>query len=295
VTVSLAVILVALPCFPWAATDPDYVKELQAWRDAREQKLRADNGWLTLVGRLPLKAGANTIGTGKDNDLVFPPGLKGTGPSRLGVIKVDDVAMRVTLRPAEGVEFVAGGKPITGDRAFATDKPDWVGLGRLQFHVIIRDGKYFLRLADNESAVRKSFPGCVWYPPDERFKVEATFVPNSVGKTIHVVNILGQASQEQCPGYAEFKLDGEMHRLDAIAEGDGLFFVFRDQTSGDTTYATRFLTVTRWPKNGGTFTLDFNKSYNPPCAVSAFTTCPTAPKQNVLKVRIEAGEKYVKP
>jgi hypothetical protein len=180
VTVFLAAMLVAFPCFPLTASDPDYVKELLAWRDAHEQNLRADNGWLTLAGRFPLKAGANTIGTAKDNDVVFPPELKGTGPSRLGVIHVDDVAMRVILRPAEGVEFVAGGKPIAGERAFATDKPDWVGLGRLQFHIIIRDGKYFLRLADNESAVRKSFPGCVWYPADERFKVEATFVATRI-------------------------------------------------------------------------------------------------------------------
>jgi uncharacterized protein (DUF1684 family) len=37
--------------------------------------------------------------------------------------------------------------------------------------------------------------------------------------------------------------------------------------------------------------LDFNKAYNPPCAFSAYTTCPLPPRQNVLKTRIEAGEK----
>jgi uncharacterized protein (DUF1684 family) len=293
--VFLAGALVAFSCLPVTAADPDFAKELGAWRDAREKKLRADNGWLTLAGRFPLKPGANTIGTAKDNDVVFPPELKGTGPDRLGVIHVDADAKRVTLRPADGVEFVAGDKAFAGERAFATDKPDWVGLGRLRFHVMIRDSKYFLRLADNESALRKNFLGCVWYPADERFKVEATFVPSSAGKTIRIVNVLDQISQEPCPGYAEFRLNGETQRLDAITEGDALFFVFRDQTSGDTTYWARFLTVEKWPKDGGTFTLDFNRAYNPPCAVSAFTTCPTAPKQNVLKVRVEAGEKYVKP
>ncbi|MBL8891604.1 MAG: DUF1684 domain-containing protein [Planctomycetaceae bacterium] len=40
------------------------------------------------------------------------------------------------------------------------------------------------------------------------------------------------------------------------------------------------------------FLLDFNRAYNPPCAVSDYTTCPTAPPQNVLKFRVEAGERY---
>lgn len=282
-------------CQPVSAADPAYEKELQNWRDAREKKLRADNGWLTLAGRFPLKPGANTVGTGKDNDIVFPPELKGTGPDRLGVVHVDADAKRVSLRPAGGVEFVAGDKPFRGERAFATDKPDWVGLGRLRFHIIVRDGKYVLRLADNESKARKEFPGCVWHPADERFKVEATFVPYPKGKTIRVVNVLDQASEQPCPGYAEFKVNGEVYKLDAIAEDGGLFFVFRDATAGETTYApARFLTVEKRPADNTTFTLDFNTAYNPPCAVSEFTTCPTAPRQNVLKVRIEAGEKYVK-
>jgi hypothetical protein len=66
------------------------------------------------------------VGTGKDNDVAFPPELRDTGPDRLGVIQVDADAKRVTLRPAEGVEFVAGDKAFVGERAFATDKPDWV-------------------------------------------------------------------------------------------------------------------------------------------------------------------------
>jgi uncharacterized protein (DUF1684 family) len=37
--------------------------------------------------------------------------------------------------------------------------------------------------------------------------------------------------------------------------------------------------------------LDFNRAYNPPCAFTDFATCPLPPRQNVLPVRIEAGEK----
>jgi uncharacterized protein (DUF1684 family) len=37
--------------------------------------------------------------------------------------------------------------------------------------------------------------------------------------------------------------------------------------------------------------VDFNKAYNPPCAFTAYATCPLPPPQNRLAVRVEAGEK----
>jgi uncharacterized protein (DUF1684 family) len=38
--------------------------------------------------------------------------------------------------------------------------------------------------------------------------------------------------------------------------------------------------------------LDFNRAYNPPCAVTPYATCPLAPKENRLAVAIPVGEKY---
>lgn len=276
-----------------AADDSAYVKEIQAWREGREKSLRADNGWLTLAGRYPLKVGANTFGVGRDNDVVFPAELKGVGPDRLGTLHVDAETKKVTLQLVDGVTMLSGGKEFTGERVFGVEAPDWVELGRLRMHIIVRGGRPILRIADNESAVRKNFKGRIWYPVDEAYRVEATFVPYPADRTIRVVNVLEEVSSEPCPGFAEFKLNGATHKLDAIAEGDGLFFVFRDATAGDTTYGSaRFLMIDKKPNDNAVFTLDFNKAYNPPCAFSEFTTCPIAPKQNILKVRVEAGEKY---
>lgn len=277
------------------SAEPTYAEEIKKWRADREQKLKADNGWLTLAGRFIMKDGANTFGTGKDNDVVFPPELKGTGPERLGTLVVDTAGKKVTLKPADGIAMVSGEKEFKGERVFDTAKRDWVGKDRFRMHVIERDGKYILRLADNQSELRKSFPGCVWYPADEKFKVEAKYVEYPEEKTLTIVNIIGEKSKQPNPGYAEFKIGGETFKLDGIREGDGLFFVFRDATAGDTTYVqARFIDIDKRPKGGETFTLDFNKAYNPPCAFSEFTTCPTPPAQNVLKVRIEAGEKFSK-
>jgi uncharacterized protein len=284
------------PMAPPAENSP-YADEIQKWRATREEKLRADNGWLTLAGRYPLKEGSNTFGTGKNNDVIFPSALAGVGPERLGTLDVDLKGKKVTLKLSDGVSMDRGGKSFTGERVLGTgtDKRDWVGLGRLRMHMIERNGRYVLRLADNESPVRKNFAGCVWYPPDEAYKIEARFVPYPAGKTLLIVNIIDEVSRQPCPGYAEFQLHGKVQRLDAIKEGEGLFFVFRDATAGDTTYgASRFLDIDKQPKPNESFTLDFNKAYNPPCSFSEFTTCPLPPKQNVLKTRIEAGEKYQK-
>lgn len=277
--------------------DPDYAAEIQKWRETREKKLRADNGWLTLAGRFPLKPGANTFGTGKGNDVVFPAQLAGTGPERLGTLQVDTVGKKVVLKLADGVAMTSDGKSFSGERVMGTvaGKRDWVSLGRISMHIIEREGRFILRLADNESLVRKNFPGCLWYPPNEAFKVEAKFTPYADGKTLSIVNVIDEVSEEPCAGYVEFHLAGKSFKLDAIAEGEALFFVFKDETSRDTTYPpSRFLTIEQRPKPNEPFFIDFNKAYNPPCAFSDFTTCPLPPAQNVLKFRIEAGEKYRK-
>ena len=43
-------------------------------------------------------------------------------------------------------------------------------------------------------------------------------------------------------------------------------------------------------KNGKTY-IDFNKATNPPCAFTEFATCPLPPRENILPVKILAGEK----
>jgi uncharacterized protein (DUF1684 family) len=81
-----------------------------------------------------------------------------------------------------------------------------------------------------------------------------------------------------------------------ITENDHeLWFIFRDLTSGDTTYpAARFL-YTSLPKDGKVV-LDFNRAENPPCAFNPYATCPLPPPENRLDLAVESGEKaYRKP
>jgi uncharacterized protein len=269
--------------------DPAYKKSVEDWRARAEASLRRDNGWLTLAGRYVLKPGENTFGTGDRNDIVFP---KGVGPVGMGSVFVEPGT--VTVKLVEGLKMKKDGIEYT-ERVMgtATDNRDWVTVGRAAFHFIERDGRYILRLADNDSEVRKRFGGRLWYDVDDRFRVPARYLPYDPPRKIKIVNVLDEVDDEPAPGYVEFEIDGRPYRLDAVGDDDGLFFVFRDDTAGDTTYRSgRFLYVEEKPRPGQIFQLDLNRAYNPPCAFSEFTTCPLPPKQNILKVRIDAGEKY---
>jgi uncharacterized protein (DUF1684 family) len=278
-----------LAAVPAIAADSTYVKAVEDWRATVDKGLRRDNGWLTLAGRFPMKTGANTFGTDEKNDIVFP---KGIGPAQMGTFLVEPG--KVTLKLAPGVSMEKDGMPFS-ERVMGTnlDKRDWVSSGRIAFHVIEREGKYILRLADNESDVRKNFQGRVWFPVSEGYKVKAKFVAYNPPHKIPIVNILDEVSDEPAPGYVEFKLNGKTYKLDAVGDDDGLFFILKDDTAGKTTYGSgRFLYVDKKPAPGETFDLDLNRAYNPPCAFSEYTTCPLPPKQNILKTKIEAGEKY---
>ena len=272
-----------------AAGDPQHVKSVKEWRDRAETGLKRDNGWLTLAGRFEMKPGVNTFGTARYNDIVFPPGL---GPDRMGTITVEGNKVRVKL--ADGLTMTKDGETFSErEMGVGTEKRDWVQMGRASFHVIERNGRYILRLADKESEVRKRFGGRVWYDVKESYLVPARYVAYDTPRKIPIVNVLDEVQDVDAPGYVEFKLNGKKQRLDVVGDDEGLFFVFRDATAGKTTYPPgRFLYVEKKPKPGEEFKLDLNRAYNPPCAFSEFTTCPLPPKQNILKVRIEAGEKY---
>jgi uncharacterized protein (DUF1684 family) len=289
-----ALALAAVALVAQAGAGAGYKADVEAWRAKVEQSLRKENGWLSLAGRYELAEGANTIGSGKDNQIVLAPGL---APERLGTIAVADD--KVTIRLAPEVEmFNARTDPLGfSERTLQTDRDqhDWIYLGRLSMYVLKRDdGRYILRTADTESEARRNFKGRVWYDVDPASRVEAKFIPYNGGKKTEIVNVLGEISDETVAGYLEFKWKGRTHRLDAFADpGEPLFVIFKDGTANSTTYPSGRFLVVPTAKNGRT-TIDFNKAYNPPCAFSAYTTCPLPPPQNVMKASVAAGEKYVR-
>ena len=254
-----------------ASVDPAYIRELQQWRTEREAKLKAPESWLAVAGLFWLHEGENKVGSDPQSDVVLPA----KAPKHAGVL----------VRHGEKADW----KPVTGTAAVLDEKSPPAMLGTISLALIVRGGKVGIRLKDPEADTRVHFTGLNWYPPDSQFHVKAKWVPYEKGHTIPITNVLGMTSQEPAPGYAEFTLGGNTYQLEPITEDDHLFFIFKDQTSASTTYgAGRFL-YAPMPSNG-TVDLDFNKAENPPCAFTAFATCPLPPRQNVLRVDIPAGE-----
>ena len=278
------------------AADASYVSEIEKWRTTREERLKADGGWLSVAGLFWLKDGANTFGSDKANDIVLPASVA----PKAGVIEFAPGGKAV-LRPQPGVEILTGGKPAAAEMPLLADTaeggPSVLVMGPVSLQVIERGGRYGLRMKDNQSAQRRDFKGLSWYPVSDTSRVVARFVPYPAGKTVPIANVLGQVDELKTPGYAAFTWNGTEVRLDPVLESPDakeLFFIFKDATSGrDTSPAGRYLYTPR-PENG-TLVLDFNKAYSPPCAFTAFATCPLPPPQNRLKVRIEAGEKKPAP
>jgi uncharacterized protein (DUF1684 family) len=176
-------------------------------------------------------------------------------------------------------------------------KPDEPGpptvarIGRLSLLVLLRAGRYAIRLKDPEHKLRQEFRGLRWFPPNESYRVTARFVRYDRPKAIPITNILGQTEPQPSPGYVVFELAGREWRLEPIqSDPKELFFIFRDTTSREETYqAGRFLYADA--PQGDRVVLDFNKAYNPPCAFNPYTTCQLPPRQNRLPIPIRAGEK----
>jgi uncharacterized protein (DUF1684 family) len=270
--------------------DAAYRATIEKWRAEREARLKTDSGWLTVVGLGWLKEGANTFGSATSNDIVLPAG---SAAPRAGVFELRQGKVSVRVEP--GVTLTTAGNAVRAMevRSDTSGTPDVLSLGRLTLHLIDRQGRLGIRIKDTEAEARRNFAGLRWFPIKESYRLTARFERYDPPRTVDVPNILGQVERLTSPGALVFSLGGQEQRIDPVFEESGateLFVIFRDQTSGSETYgAGRFL-YTEIPK-GDTVILDFNKAYTPPCAFTAFATCPLPPKQNRLGVRVEAGEK----
>jgi uncharacterized protein len=273
----------------------DYQTQITDWRARAEASLRKDTGWLTLAGRWPVAIGTHRLGSAADNEVVLPAG---TAPDRLGVLTVR--ADGASLSLAEGLSLqtaIAGGEEKSGQIELTTDieKQQWLHRGRLALTVFkhpVSKGM-ILRIADQENPVRKDFAGRVWFDVQTKQVLDARFIAAKTTQKIEIVNVLGEVSQETVAGVFEFQYGGKTQRLTALGEpkDNDLFIIFSDATSGKSTYASgRFLSAKR-PVDSAKASIDFNKAHNPPCAFSAYTSCPLPPKENQLTITVAAGEK----
>ncbi|SIT94622.1 hypothetical protein SAMN05444128_3677 [Pontibacter indicus] len=271
-----------------AETTAAYVASVDEWHQKREAKLKAPDGWLTLAGLFWLQEGANTFGSGPDNDLTFP---EGKIPTRAGIITLKGDTVTTTIRP--GVEVLLKGMPVRETLLYtsAMDSVPRLSHGTLTWFVIKRGTRYGIRLRDLQNDALVHFKGIKRFPVKADWRLKATFVPHPTPKQLAITNIVGQTSMQDSPGTLVFTLNGQQYQLDALLDGEELFIIFADKTNGIETYGAGRYINTDKPGPDGTTVLDFNKAYNPPCDFVSYATCPLPPRQNFLPIMIEAGEK----
>ena len=276
---------VQLAAAPNVGGQTSYEESIRSWRAKQEAELKSESGWLTVVGLFWLKQGLNSIGANPSSDIVLPAG---SAPDRVGTVKFHDG--RAVLYLEKGVTVVHGGVPVTELEMVsdATKNPVAVTLGELTILVIKRGERYGMRVKHKNSKQRREFTGLSWFPIRESYRVNAEFAAYGKPRSIPIANVLGDTNMMLSPGFVTFTIGGRKQRLEPVLEDEKLLFIFRDPTSGKSTYpAGRFL-YTEKPKDGKVI-LDFNQAVNPPCAFTSFATCPLPPRQNRLLVSIEAG------
>jgi uncharacterized protein (DUF1684 family) len=268
------------------APDAAYVQSFEKWKGELTADLKEN--WLSLAGLFWLKAGANTFGSDPANPIVFPKVAAHAG-------EFDLSGKDVTLKLLPDTKATIDGKPV-GTAKLDPDTSEHVTeveMGSLRFHAIVRGERVGIRLRDTDSAAARNFKGVIFFPLDMNYRVTANWIPGDGNKTIEIPNVLGDVTADPIPGLVVFKVNGEELKLTALGGDakDGLFFVFNDLTAKNDTYpGGRFLVT--GPIVDGHVVLDFNRAYNPPCAVTPYATCPLAPKENRLAIAIPAGEKF---
>jgi uncharacterized protein (DUF1684 family) len=266
----------------------DHAKQIETWRAQRVERLKAPNGWLSLIGLHWLKDGKNTVGSAKGNDIVLA-----AGPARLGAITLKNGKATIEIDPKSAATI--DGKTLASSELLddSHEKPTTVAFGTASFYLIDRNGKKALRVKDSEAKTRKQFKGIDSFAIDPGWVVDAKFEEFKPAHTLDIPTVLGTVDKMTVPGKVTFMREGKSYSLLPVLEAPDakeLWFIFADRTSGKETYgAARFL-YADLPKDGK-LVIDFNKAYNPPCAFTPYATCPLAPPENRLDLRVTAGEK----
>jgi uncharacterized protein len=266
----------------------DYAIQIAQWDSIRLQRLKSPDGWVNLAGLFWLQEGVNTVGSAAGNDIVWP-----RGPEQAGSLRLEDGQVR--FRPAAGIEIKAGGEPLQGEiTIFEKDgKSLLLTSDSLGFSIILRGERFGIRLRDYLHQNLERLKHIDRYPASPNWIIKARFIESDKEITVRVPDVLGDITEEKVPGILEFEHGGKIRRLYPTGSSERLFIIFADDTNALETYGGGRFLGADGPDSDGYVYLDFNKSYNPPCAFSPFATCPLPPKENFLDFKITAGEKVV--
>ena len=294
-----AVLVAAVACSSRTPDIPqlssrEYADTIAAFHLRRTNAIAGPDGWATHLGLWWLKPGVNRLGTDSSFAIPLPADRS---PRVIGDILVEGDSARFV--PARGVPVTVDKTPVTAPVTLHSDvegNQTVLRLGSLIISYITRAGgaRKAVRIKDTLHVARTTFAGHQYFPADTSFRVTANFVPKPAPDSMNIVDVLGIETRMWWPGELRFRLKGKEYTLQVIREpedhGKQLFVMFKDSTNLKETYPAMRYAYVAPPDSLGRTVLDFNQSYSPPCAFTAYATCPLPPKGNSLAVRITAGE-----
>jgi hypothetical protein len=143
------------------------------------------------------------------------------------------------------------------------------------------------------------FKGLNFFPINEKYIVEATFVRTKKEKPFGMKTTTSRTPLYKKYGELRFSIEGKEFKLNVYQNvdlikkpgyDDYLFLPFSDLTCGKESYIGGRYVDMRIQK-GTLWTIDFNKAYNPYCAYNYEYSCPIVPLENDLDIEILAGVK----
>ncbi len=143
-----------------------------------------------------------------------------------------------------------------------------------------------------EADQRADFHGLKYYPENPKLRIITPIGVYEDKQLVTMITSTGSAREYVKHGCFTFHVSEEPATLQVYQDADdgSLFLPFVDATAPEETYgAGRYVEVQALDDDK--FLIDFNYAYNPYCAYNDKWSCPLTPKENRLKVRIEAGEK----
>lgn len=266
------------------------VTEFENWKKARVAELTGEDGWINLAGLLWLDEKNTFLNQVSEDSLALS---NQSGKKNIGTFQfVNDsvwfffnpkVAKKTGLQlPAKTLQY-----PVE------TYAKGGVYFDHWKWTVIQRAGQYAVRLRDLTHPELRKFEGIPVFDYDPTLKVKAFFEPK-FNETMEIPNVLGQLIEWKVMGILKFEINGEKYQLHVLDEAGKFFVIFSDETSGKETYPTGRYLYVNYPDKTGMTEIDFNFSYNPPCAFTAFATCPIPPKVNRLPISLQVGERLPK-
>jgi len=273
------------------AVDPKWVADIEQWREQREEELLAPHGLASLIGVHWLTRDTHYVGKGPSNSVRLE-----VGPDKLGLLTRRNSEVWFTPETVS-MDIQVNEKPLTNRILLhpeGSPSPTIISFDQGQGAIsLIRDGQRAgLRLTHSGIS---GFSGLKYWPINPQWRVTGAFLPHQSRKTITLTDASGYPATLGNPGTVEFNHNGQQIQLEIFSDRNRPFFtIFFSLSSDGQRLNSRYLNFDP-PKADGRMVLDFNRSYNPPCAFSHSVPCLLPPSGNYLNFSVEAGEKNYHP